>query len=240
MAREIEMKSVAAALALSALLIAPPALAETRTIELPPFTSVSIASGINATITVGGTQSIEAEAPSSDILNELKIQVVNGKLEAWVDWNIFQLFDFGQRRQLHLRIAAPSITALEASSGADIIATGITGDTLSFDASSGASLTANGVIGVRHDLNASSGADLAVDGTCNKASIEVSSGADIHAERLLCSDVEAGASSGADAAVFASVSVKAGASSGGNLVVHGNPPAFEDDTSSGGDVERAN
>ena len=202
------MKLVATVALAAALFAAGPALAETRTIELPPFTAVSIASGINATITVGGTQSVEAEAPTADILNELKIRVVNGRLEAWVDWSIFDLFDFARDRQLYLRIAVPSVTALEASSGADVTATGVTGDTLSFEVSSGADLTASAVTGADYRLEVSSGAHLTIDGTCTKASIDISSGADIEASKLLCAEVDVDSSSGANAAVFAGVSLK--------------------------------
>jgi hypothetical protein len=210
--------------------------AETRTLDLPPFTGVDISSGINAEVTIGAEQSVEIEAPEAESLERMQVRVVNGTLQASIDWSIFDLFG-DWNRQAKIRITAPEINSLEASSGAYIVAAEIAGDKLTFSASSGASVKATGVTGETQALDASSGASIEVDGACAVAEIDVSSGADISAEELLCADIVVRASSGAHAAVFASKSAKAEASSGGGIVVYGNPPTFEQDTSSGGDVE---
>jgi hypothetical protein len=228
------------AAAAATLMFAVPAAAESRTIDLPPFTSVDISSGIDAVVTVGGAQSVEAEAPTAEILDEVQFRVENGTLKAWIDWSIFDLFSLGLDRQITLTISALEITGAEASAGADVDVTGAAGGQLYFEASSGADLTATAVAGGAVDLEASSGGGLHLDGTCTNANVGASSGASLDAEKLLCADVVVGASSGADAAVFASASVDAEASSGGHVVVHGNPTKFETDSSSGGDVETAN
>ncbi len=245
---------VAATLAATFALVAPVFAAE-KTIELPPFTSIHLTSGIDANITVGGTQSIEASAPDAGVLDEMKIRVVNGELEAWFDWSIFDIFPSNERGVV-LTISVPDLAAveaaagsdidvtgmagnsleLEASSGARIDATGVAGDSVALEASSGARINATGISGKAIRIESSSGANVEVQGSCTSVSVEASSGSDIDAEDLQCEDASAKASSGADTSVFASKSVVTDASSGGNITVHGSPPQVDNETGSGGDV----
>ena len=96
-------------------LMAGPAMAAQKIIELPPFTSVHLASGIDANITVGGTQSIEANALDAGVLDDMKIRVVSGELEAWFDWSIFDIFPSNERGVV-LTISVPDLTGVDASS----------------------------------------------------------------------------------------------------------------------------
>lgn len=229
------MKLAAASAAL--LLLAAPALAETRTIELPPFSALDISSGIDAIVTVGGTQSITAEAADTRLLDDLQLKVEGNTLKAYYDWSFFDLFSFGDRDQIKLTITVPALNKVEASAGSDVEATGVTGDTLTFRASSGADLTLRAVAGKSIDLNASSGAGLKVDGTCEDGKANSSSGSDLDAEDLLCATMDANSSSGSDLDVHASKSVKANASSGSDLTVYGNPAEVEQESSSGSDIK---
>lgn len=229
------VKLAAASAAL--LLLAAPALAETRTIELPAFTALDISSGIDAIVTVGGTQSITAEATDKRLLDDLQLKVEGNTLKAYYDWSFFDLFSFGDRDQIKLTIAVPALTKVEASAGSDVEATGVTGDTLRFNASSGADLSLKAVAGKSIDLNASSGAGLKIEGTCETGTANASSGSDLEADDLLCATMDANASSGSDLDAYASKSVKANASSGSDLTIHGNPAEVEQESSSGSDVK---
>jgi len=212
------------------------ALAASKTFELEPFTAVDISSGINAEITVGPAQSIRAESPSQQELDELIVEVSSGKLVARTDWNLLDLFSLGDRNTT-LFITVPALDGANASSGADIDVTGISGDEVSLDSSSGADIDARAAAGKSFRINVSSGADIDIDGACGSAEIDVSSGATLKADGLECADVDINASSGADADVFASASVKANASSGADIEVHGNPAKVDEEESSGGDVD---
>lgn len=225
--------------ATAAVLLATPALGETRTLDLPPFTALDISSGIDAKVTVGPAQSVLLEAADAGLLEEVQIRVEDGVLRAWIDWSIFDLFSAGER-DVTLTIEVPALGAVEASAGADVTAEGISGQELSFSASSGADLSVTGVAGGNIRIDVSSGAGARLTGTCTSARFSVSSGADIHAEALHCETVDADASSGAHAEVFAAKSVKAEASSGAGIVVHGNPSSMAQETSSGGDVRLVN
>lgn len=229
------VKLAAASAAL--LLLAAPALAETRTIELPAFTAVDISSGIDAVVTVGGPQSITATAVDPRLLDDLKLSVEGDTLKTYYDWSFFDIFAFGNRDQIKLAITVPALTEVEASAGADVDASGVTGDALTFSSSSGADLSVTGIVGKSIELNASSGAGLKVAGTCETGKADASSGADLEADDLLCATMEANASSGSDLDVYASKSIKANASSGADLTIHGNPADVEQESSSGSDIK---
>jgi hypothetical protein len=214
------------------------ALAASKTFDVGPFTAIEISSGINAIVTVGGTtQSVVAESPNQQELDELIVEVNGGKLHAHTDWDFFDLFDWAAGdSQTTITIVVPALTAAEANSGADVAVSGISADSVQLASSSGAGLEAIAVSGKSFDLNASSGANLSVSGTCERAHVNASSGSDLRAEKLLCADVDANASSGADAEVYASASLRANASSGASIDVYGKPATVEDEVSSGGDV----
>ena len=217
-----------------------PATAETRTYELPPFDSVSVSSGLTAIVDVGGPQSVRAEAPSESILDQLKVDVRNGRLELGLETGIVQwLFGPGQQQPFVIHVSAPEIKAAEASSGADVEVNGMAGETLSLGASSGAALAATGTSGGNVSLDVSSGADLKVAGKCATLTAGASSGATLEARDLLCEEVNADLSSGAHAEVHAQQAIGADASSGAGIVVHGSPADVEIDTSSGGSVDFA-
>jgi hypothetical protein len=228
----VKLAAASAALLLSAA----PALAETRTIELPAFTALDISSGIDAIVTVGGTQSIIVEAKDKRLLDDLKLKVEGNTLKAYYDWSFFDIFSFGDRDQIKLTITVPALTKVEASAGSDVEATGVTGDGLEFGSSSGADLTLRAVAGQAIDLNASSGAGLKIEGTCVDGKANASSGSDLDAENLLCATMDANASSGSDLEVYASKSIKANASSGSDLTVYGNPAEVDQEASSGSDI----
>ena len=84
------------------------ALAASKTFEVGPFTEIEISSGINATVTVGGTQSVVAESPRQQELDELIVEVSGGKLRAYTDWNLFDLFDWGMDPRTTITISVPS------------------------------------------------------------------------------------------------------------------------------------
>jgi hypothetical protein len=214
------------------------ALAASKTFELEPFTSVEIGSGINAVVTVGGAQSVVAESPNQSEIDELIVEVRDGKLRATTDWDIFDLFDWaGGDRATKIVISVPALTGVAANSGSDVDVTGLSGENVELNSSSGADLDVTGVTGKAFDLNVSSGADLHVDGTCESAKVNASSGSDLRAEKLLCQTVDANASSGSSADVYATGSLRANVSSGASLNVYGKPATVEDEVSSGGDVE---
>lgn len=211
-----------------------PALAAEASFDLEAFTAIDISSGIDATVTVGDEQRVQATAPSQGELDELIVEVRGGTLIARVDWNLLD-FIFGDR-DIRLNITVLRLESAAASSGADVEVSGIAADSVALSASSGSDLNVRSAEGAEFKVDVSSGADLRIDGRCGSAGIDVSSGGTLSAGGLLCDAVTVEVSSGGDADVSASTRVTAEASSGGDIHVDGNPAERDVEERSGGEV----
>lgn len=111
--------------------------------------------------------------------------------------------------------ASPSLTEIDAGSGASFEGSVVAGD-LSIDASSGSSLS--------------------IEGACQDLVLDASSGSSVRLEKLECDSANVDASSGSSIQVFASQKVDVDASSGSSISVSGNPADVTKDTSSGASV----
>jgi len=129
--------------AAAAFVLSPAALAETRNFDLPAFDEIHVSTGIKAEIVVGGDQSVVVEAEDDDDLDELEISVINGKLRIKLERSFFESLRnwFSEGPRLTARVSVPALTELEASSGADVDTSGMSGQYLVVSASSGARLT---------------------------------------------------------------------------------------------------
>lgn len=199
-------------LAASALVLATAGAAHAEVRNLSGFTKVSASAGTDVEVTVGGAFRVEVTGRDADRIvtrvsgDTLIVEPVRG----W-SWR--------GPRQANIRVTMPRVDGLSASSGADLIATGVNGGDI--------------------ELDSSSGADLRVSGACANFTADASSGADLHAENLRCENGSVDVSSGADARVYASGRLDVDASSGGGVLAYGNPNIGNIDLSSGGSLRRA-
>lgn len=187
------------------------AFAEPR--NLSGFTGVSASSGTDVTVTVGQGFSVDVSGPGADrVITRVEGQtLLIGRRSSWWSW--------GSAPRANVRVTMPRVQELSASSGADLVATGLNGGDVALDSSSGA--------------------DLRVSGRCASFSADASSGAELNAQDLQCENGNVDASSGGNARVFASGRLNVDASSGGGIVAYGNPGVGNIDTSSGGSFRRA-
>jgi hypothetical protein len=176
------------------------------------FTRVDASAGTDVTVTVGPNFSVDVSGPGA---NEVVTRVRGGTLVVERPPG----FHWGSWRDSEVRVTMPRVEGLSASSGAELIASGVNGGDVSLDSSSGA--------------------DLRVSGTCGSFTADVSSGANIRAENLRCENGSIDASSGADARVYASGRLNVDASSGGGVLAYGDPNIGNIDLSSGGSLRRA-
>jgi hypothetical protein len=211
------------------------AQAESRAYDLQPFTAATIDSQIRAKIVVGDTQSITAEARDVADLQDLRIEVVNGRLHAWVDRDFWDFVTF-RDRDIDLTISVLSLNALAANSGSIVNATGLAGDVV-IEASSGAQMILADVQANAARISASSAASIDVGGVCVTSKVEISSSAQIAGASFECADLTIDASSAGTATLFASGNVNASASSGALVNLAGHPRRVEDSVSSGADVD---
>ena len=220
------------------------AMAESRTFELTGFDKIDVATGLDAVVTQGDSFSVTATSGSGQALDNLQLTVADGVLTARFDQSFLDFILGGglvgmllsSGNALTIDITMPALSAIDASSGADIRADGLTSDELSLNASSGANIDVTDARLGAVEIGSSSGADVDISGTAESVTADASSGAGIDAENLVAASATASASSGASISVHATASVNAEASSGGDVDVSGNPTARDVDASSGGDV----
>lgn len=221
------------AASLMAIGLAGAASAETRTFDVGAFTNIDISAGFDLTFEQGpaGPVSVEnTKGDFSDIEVEVKgdTLVLKRKKSNW-GWN-------KRRLQYGITVSAPVISGVEASSGADVMGRGMSGEFISIDVSSGADVTVTGVDGGTVSIETSSGSDASVSGTCNMVRADSSSGSDIEARDLICLNGDAEASSGSDISIHVTGRLQADVSSGADVDVYGSPTDVTTDKSSGGSV----
>lgn len=240
------MRQIALALCAAALaLVTTPAVAESRSYELPAFDSISIATGIEAVVEVGGAQTVTVDIDDPDLFNKLEIDVRDGTLRARIELSFLESLlsggllsaIFEDHADIRMHISVPALTGAEASSGAKVQIGAMSGDAVRLETSSGASLSVAELAAATVRADASSGAQLTVNaGACESVDADSSSGASIELGGLECRDARAQASSGASLRVYASDDVDAEAASGASIRIAGDPDSVRVESSSGGSI----
>lgn len=189
---------------------------QTRTVDVGAFTVIDASAGVDVEVAIGPTQSVVLTGDPKDF-DRLDVRVVGGRLKISPKREL-GLASWGRGPDVVVKVSAPRLEAIEASSAADVVARGFTGGDLRLDASSGA--------------------DLVAVGTCASLTVDASSGADVNAGDLRCARVKADASSGADVVVRGVAFVEADASSGADVIVKGKPERLDSASSSGGSIRQ--
>ncbi|MEE2879313.1 MAG: head GIN domain-containing protein [Pseudomonadota bacterium] len=228
------MKTRFTLLAIAATAVAAaPALAETRTYDVRDFDEIDVSAGIEVYYETGAAQSVSVENSKGDF-SDIVVEVDDDRLvlkrAKRMNWG-------GKREKYVVTVSVDSLSEIEASSGAYVEGSGLTGDDTSIDVSSGARVVVTNVSAGEVEVEASSGASVEASGNCNEISAEASSGSTIDAEELQCTTLTADVSSGASIRAYATNRVDAEASSGGSVRASGGATDVTIDKSSGGSVK---
>jgi hypothetical protein len=215
---------------------AAPSVAISQSFDLTAFTEADVQSDLSVAFVVGGPQSIAVEASSQAALDDLRLDVIGGKLYAWVENDFWDLVAVRGDDRIAITITVPSLDSLAASASADVEVSGMTGEAVSFEVSSSATLDATGLDVEAVRIDASSAGIVVLSGSCLSADVNVSSSALFNGKGFECTDVAVNASSAAQAVVFATGLVDANASSSATVLITGHPSHVDDDEDSGGDV----
>ena len=138
------------------LALALPANAETKSYKMDSFQKLSVAAGVTVVFEASDSQSIVAENKNGNF-DKLILKtsgdtlIISRESSGWLG--------FGNRENYTVRISAPAISAVSASSGAQVQASGIASERVSLKVSSGANLDAM-------DISAGSVALAASSGSC--------------------------------------------------------------------------
>jgi hypothetical protein len=206
--------------------------ADSRFIEVPAFTAAEFNSALIVNVVVGGPQAVSIEAPNSKDLDDVRYEVVDGKLRVWIDrdfWDVVSLHD----GRVTVTVRVPALDNLAAGSATRVNATGLAGDTVVIDASSAAILIVDGVVAGRVAISSSSGGRVFVSGECAIVDASVSSASWVNARDLVCVDAEIEASSASQAVFYASGTATVDVSSAANLTLMGNPGRVDDEVAIG-------
>ncbi|WP_034258762.1 head GIN domain-containing protein [Altibacter lentus] len=197
------------------------------------FDQVKGSAGIDVFLSEGTEQKIVVEA-DENLHDIITTEITNGKLSV----GVVNGKNIGRSKAKKVHITYVSLTAIAASSGADVIANSVVrNERVSLDASSGADLEAE-VFAKEVYAETSSGADLKVSGKASKLIADASSGSDLNAKNLLVLTCNAEASSGADITVHVKDELRTDASSGGDINYYGDPTAVTNTSSRSGGVHK--
>ncbi len=208
--------ALAASLFAAGFLAAAPVVAaeESRSFDLPEFSRIDVSAGVVLIADVGAEQSVVVKTNKGDY-TDLEIEVSDGELNITREWN--PLSWHNSRSDYKVIINVPTLTALDASSGARAKVFNIDAEQFLIDLSSGA-----------HAL---------LEGTCENCLLDLSSGADLEAKGLECENANIDVSSGGHGVISVLDTVKGDASSGGHVAVYGNPHQINVSKSSGGRIK---
>lgn len=206
------MKRIAFTLAGAAAALALAAGADTtETYDFTGFTAVETAAGIDVEVQQADTYSVVADferGGPEDIKIEQKGDTLHLSRKSSGMWNR------GNKARVTVRVTAPNVSRLAASSGSNLRATGLSAGEVSVSASSGASVDVNG--------------------SCETLAARASSGANASLKDLLCASVTTSASSGASLSAYASASATSKTSSGASVSIYGDPEERSANTSRSG------
>ncbi len=218
-------------------------MADSRTYDLEPFSSIDIATGIHAVVKTDTIQSVRVETVRPDIYDQLEISVSNGQLHAKRTSDLLNFILNGTLpNMLHFEhdvtiyITVPTLVGIEASSGAMVDADSASGDVVEISASSGSSVTLADIAADKLGLTAASGAKMTLAGVSRMLDLETSSGAHISASGLSCVEARVQGSGGASAKFNASDLVFGHVSSGAHIDLTGKPKSIDVQSSSGGSI----
>ena len=195
------------------------------------FDQVKGSAGIDVYLTEGDELKIVVEADDNLIpLIETKIQ--DGKLKITTTESI------GRAKAKKVHVTYKTLTAVYASSGADVIGNSvIKSEILTLDCSSGADLEVD-IIAKEVYADVSSGAEMKISGRAVNLTASASSGSDLKAKDLEVKSCKARASSGADIVVNVKEEIDGTASSGGDIRYYGDPTAVRVKDGASGSIRK--
>lgn len=202
------------------------------------FNAISVCCGIDLYITEGSSSEITVETNFPEYLSRILTEVKGKELKISFDGNIINKRP--NTMWMKVYVSANNLTAIKASSGADVYSTTpLSAHDIKLSASSGADIKIE-LNAQSLDCSASSGSDIKLTGTAVYALAKASSGSDINMRNMVVKKAEASASSGSDVILHVTEELKAKASSGGDVTYKGNPKTVDKKKSSGGGVRAIN
>lgn len=216
----------------------------TKKVNVGSFNAISTSSSVDVIYTQSsGGQDVEIYAPDN-LVDYIDVRVEGGVLKVGFK-SPRNNFSINGKHKKEVRVSAPAVNSLKASSSGDIIIKNglktsgkvtvkasssgdVTGSTISCDdfaatANSSGDVILEKVSCTNFSADASSSGDVILAGICENASYRASSSGDVKAKGMKAVNVTASASSSGDVECYVTGSLTAKASSSGEVAYKGNP-----------------
>lgn len=203
------MRFLAISLGLGAIIA--PAHADTRTMSVGKFNSVSVSSMIDVELRQG-PQSVTVEQDRNDF-SDLKLEVRNGTL------HIGRMANRTERDSPLYRVivTAPALDAISAASASDVEGRGLWFKKLS--------------------VSVASAASVSLEGACREIALAVSTSGDFSGGKMRCETGKAEATTSGMATLWISGAASAKATTGARLVFAGKPKSVASEATLGGSIK---
>ena len=216
----------------------------TKKVNVGSFNAISTSSSVDVIYTQSsGGQDVEIYAPDN-LVDYIDVRVEGGVLKVGFK-SPRNNFSINGKHKKEVRVSAPAVNSLKASSSGDIIIKNglktsgkvtvkasssgdVTGSAISCDdfaatANSSGDVILEKVSCTNFFADASSSGDVILAGICENASYRASSSGDVKAKGMKAVNVTASASSSGDVECYVTGSLTAKASSSGEVAYKGNP-----------------
>lgn len=205
-----------------------PLKSETRT--LPTFKRVSLNSGIEATIVVGGKQSVSVKA-MSNLVKAVKTKVVDGVLTVDIEDTM------SSKQPIQVFITVPSLTSLSANGGVSANVIGVKAPSFAYSGDGGSSVQFNGDID-KLDVNLNGGAQLDLKGSARSASIKTDGGCTMNARKFAMGAVKVASGGGSSVQLGKTSSLDAKADGGATINYQGSTKVIRAEADASGTISQ--
>ena len=198
------------ALSLGIAVLAAPAYADTRTMNVGKFSAVSVSSMMNVELRQG-PQAVTVEQAQGDF-SDLKLEVRNGTL-------IVSRTDGKTDRNspiYRVVVTAPALNSISAASASDVEGRGLSFQKLS--------------------VSVASAASVSLEGVCKEIALSVSTSGDFAGGQMRCETGQAEGTTSGEATLWISGVGKAKATTGANLTFIGKPKSVEGQATLGASI----
>jgi len=199
--------------------------------NVPGFSGLKVATGIDAIITQGERESLTVEA-DENLMDYIKTEVVDGKLKIYSDKNI------RNAKEKKVYIEYKKLNSIDISSAGDVDGNNtLVTDKLDIEMSSAGDLTL-AMEADKLEISISSGGDAKLSGKVNTFKADLSSAGDLNAYELETKVGNISVSSAGSASVFITDEASFQCSSAGSINYKGEPRLKNVSTSSAGSVNK--
>jgi len=206
-----------------------------RTIEVDDFDKLSVGYGIDVVLLQGNDSKVELSG-SDKLVEGLIAEVERGELKLRYDRDWWKNMT-SKRGSITATVTTPTLTALSAGGGSDVVSEATwTAESFSLSSSGGSDIELI-VKADKVSVRTSGGSDVDLRGSCDQLNLSASGGSDIDASQFVAQIAQVNASGGSDVEVHADGQLDVQASGAADVEYTGNAKV-RSNASGSSDIDR--